>query len=92
MKKLMLLTLLIYATSCSNPEDRATGDPDSTSFNQSGNEKNLNNSNDDPQGQASATMSDTSASPSNLKQNANSSTEGTNRSYKAGGDSSNNKK
>lgn len=91
MKKLIVMAILMYVTSCANPEDRATGDADSTTFNQSGNETNLNNSNDDPQGQASANMSDTSSSPSTSKQNVNSATEGTNRSYKAGGDSSKSK-
>jgi hypothetical protein len=88
MKKLMLLALLIYATSCSNPEDKATGDADSTSFNQSGNDKNLNTATDDLGNQSQATNNDTSASPATSKENANSATEGTNRAYKAGGDSS----
>ena len=87
MKKLMLLALLVYATSCSNPEDKATGDPDSTSFNQSGNDKNLNTAGDDPGNQSNANNNDTSSSPGTMKENANSDTKGTNRSYKAGGDS-----
>ncbi|GEO09612.1 hypothetical protein [Segetibacter aerophilus] len=91
MKKLIVLALLTYVTACTNPEDRATGDADSTSFNQSGNEKNLNTASDDPENQSHANNNDTSAMPSTSKQNVNSPTEGTNRSYKAGGDSSNKK-
>jgi hypothetical protein len=88
MKKILLLALLIYGTSCSNPEDKATGNPDSTSFNQSGNDKNLNTANDDPGNQSHANNNDTSSSPATSRKNVNSSTQGTNRSYKAGGDSS----
>ena len=87
MKKLLLIALLVYGSSCSNPEDQATGNPDSTSFNQSGNDKNLNTSNDDPGNQSHANNNDTSISPSISKENADSRTDGTNRSYKAGGDS-----
>lgn len=87
MKKMWLLAFLFFAISCANPEDRATGDPDSTSFNQSGNEKNLNNSNDDPNGLSQSMNNDTSSSPATMKENANNKTQGTNRSYKAGGDS-----
>ena len=87
MKKILLLALLVYCTSCSNPEDKATGDPDSTSFNQSGNDKNLNTT-DDPGNQSNLNNNDTSSSPATSSKNVNSSTQGTNRSYKAGGDSS----
>jgi hypothetical protein len=88
MKKLLGLVILIYATSCSNPEDKATGNPDSTSFNQSSNDKNLNTATDDPDNQSNVNNNDTSASPATSKENANSKKDGTNRSYKAGGDSS----
>ena len=84
MKKFLVLALLIYAASCSNPEDKATGNPDSTSFNQSGNEKNLNTT-DDAGNQSHANNNDTSAAPSTSKQNVNSSTQGTNRTYTPGG-------
>lgn len=87
MKKLLLLALLIYGTSCSNPEDKATGNPDSTSFNKSGNNKNLNTATDEPGNQSNINSNDTSANPSASQKNVNSSTQGTNRSYKAGGDS-----
>ena len=86
MKKLMLLALLVYSTSCSNPEDKATGDADSTSFNQSGNDNNFNTQ-DNLGSQSNPNANDTSSSPGTMKENANSETEGTNRSYKAGGDS-----
>ena len=91
MKKFMLLALLIYCTSCSNPEDKATGNADSTNFNQSGNDKNLNTATDEPGNQSHANNNDTSASPATSKGNVNSGTQGTNRSYKAGGDSTNKK-
>jgi hypothetical protein len=88
MKKLIVLALLTYVTACTNPEDKATGDADSTPYNRTGNEKNLNTATDKPENQSHANKNDTSASPSTSKQHVNSSTEGTNRSYKAGGDSS----
>lgn len=91
MKKLMLAALLIYGTSCTNPEDHATGDPDSTSFNQSGNNKNLNTANDDRGNQSHINNNDTSASPSTSIQNSDSKTDGTNRSYRTGRDSVHNK-
>lgn len=91
MKKLVVLVLLTYLTSCANPEDHATGNADSTSYNKGGNENNLNNSNDDPEAQSGGNMSDTGSYPSTKKENVNSSTQGTNRTYKAGGDSSKNK-
>lgn len=83
MKKILLLTLLFYTVSCSNPEDRATGDPDSTSFNQSGNDKNFNTAGggNDLGNQSNINEGDTSASPSTSKENANSKTQGTNRAY-----------
>ena len=78
MKKLMVLALIMYTVSCSNPEDHATGNPDSTSFNQSEG-TNLNTATDlDKQ---ATEMPDTSAAPAIDKKNANSKTDGTNRSY-----------
>jgi hypothetical protein len=79
MKKLMLLAIVMYGISCSDPEDRATGDPDSTMFN--ANDKNNTNSGtefNNPQGSA---MSDTSAAPALDKKNTTSPTHGTNRAY-----------
>lgn len=83
----MLLALLVYCTSCSNPEDKATGNADSTSFNQSGNDNNLNTATDKPGNQSHFENNDTSSSPATSKANANSKTDGTNRSYVPGGDS-----
>ena len=93
MKKLLLLTLIMYGTSCSNPEDRATGNPDSTSFNQD-NEKVLNSrpGPTDPNSQSGVEKPDTSASPGTSKENVNSPTQGTNRGYGAAKDSSKQKK
>ena len=88
MKKLMVLACLMYFASCSNPEDKATGNADSSSFNQSGNDKNLNTATDDIGNQSHANNNDTSASPSTSKQNTVTPTQGTNRSYGAGKDSS----
>ena len=78
----MLLFLLITIFSCSNPEDRATGNPDSTSFN-SDESKVLNSrpGPTDPNSQNDAAKPDTSSSPSTSKENSNSNTKGTNRSY-----------
>ena len=87
MKKLIVFALLIYMTSCSNPEDKATGNPDSTSFNKSGNDKNLNTPGNEIGNQSKGSKQDTFSSPATMKENANSPTQGTNRSYKAGGDS-----
>ncbi len=81
MKRFMLLALLISAISCSNPEDQATGNPDSTSYNTSGNEKNLNTAGDDMGNQSNINNNDTSASPSTSKGNSDSKTDGTNRGY-----------
>src|SRR3954468_7724876 len=78
MKRLIALTLLIAAVSCSNPEDKATGNSDSKTFNKS-EEKNLNTAGEFDKQQTD--RPDTSASPSTSKENANSSTQGTNRSY-----------
>ena len=80
MKKVLVLFTLVGAISCSNPEDNATGNPDSTSFNQ--NEK--NNTNASGPGMEGSTdpksaSIDTSAAPALQKENANSRTEGTNR-------------
>ena len=84
----MLLGLLITAVSCTNPEDRATGNPDSTSFNSDEN-KVLNSrpGPTDPNSQSDAAKPDTSANPSTSKENSDSDTKGTNRSYGAEGDS-----
>ena len=89
MKKLMLLALLIYGISCSNPEDRATGNPDGSSFN-TDQEKVLNSQPGptDPNSQTDVADPDTSASPATSKENINSKTKGTNRSYYGGRDSS----
>lgn len=89
MKKLLLLALVLYNVSCTNPEDRATGNPDSSSFN-TDQEKVLNSKPGptDPNSQTDVGNPDTSASPATSQQNANSDTKGTNRSYGAGGDSS----
>ena len=81
----MLLALLMYAVSCTNPEDHATGNADSSSFNTDGNEKNMNTASDEIGNQSNTNNNDTSASPSTSKENANSKTDGTNRAY---GDSS----
>lgn len=89
MKKLMLLALLIYGVSCSNPEDRATGNPDGSRFN-ADEEKVLNSrpGPTDPNSQTDVANPDTSASPATSKGNVNSAARGTNRSYGAGRDSS----
>lgn len=89
MKRLMLLFVLIYAVSCSNPEDRATGNPDGKRFN--ADEKKVTNSKPgptDPDGQSDVERPDTSNIPQTSKGNTNSSTLGTNRSYGTGSDSS----
>lgn len=93
MKRLMVLTLLIYATSCSNPEDRATGNPDSKTFNSDG--KKVLNSRPgptDPNSQTDAEKSDTSAAPATSKENTQSATQGTNRSYGGGQDTGKHKR
>jgi hypothetical protein len=88
MKKLLLLALLIYGSSCSNPEDKATGNPDSIPYNKTGNETNLNTPAPELGNQSEISKNDTSSMPSTSAGNANSTTQGTNRSYSAGGDSS----
>ncbi|MDQ6814701.1 MAG: hypothetical protein M3040_13250 [Bacteroidota bacterium] len=90
MKNLLMLALMIYCTSCAGPEDKATGNANSTMFNKSGNGQNLN-APASTGNQSTTNNNDTSAIPSTSKQNVNSPTEGTNRPYKAGGDSSRNK-
>lgn len=88
----MLLSLLIYAASCTNPEDRATGAPDSTNFN--ANDKKVLNSRPgptDPNSQTDAEKPDTSTIPSTSKENSHSVTKGTNRSYGTTGDSARHK-
>ncbi len=89
MRKPMLLIVLIYIASCTNPEDRATGNPDSSNFNSDEN-KVLNSrpGPTDANSQSDAEKPDTSASPATSKENANSATQGTNRSYGTGKDSS----
>lgn len=89
MKRLMLLGLLIYGASCSNPEDRATGNPDSSNFNSDEN-KVLNSrpGPTDPNSQTDVEKPDTSVSPATSNKNSNSNTQGTNRSYGTGKDSS----
>lgn len=87
----MLLGLLMYAVSCTNPEDRATGNPDSTSFNQSGTDQNLNTgASAIIDSQPSVTNSDTAATPSTS--NPNDKTDGSNRSYIPGSKDSSQKK
>ncbi len=81
MKKLMLLALLVYVTSCSAPEDKAEGSADSSSLNTTDNKKSLNTPGTSVGNQSQAGNSDTSSSPSASKQNADSATKGTNRSY-----------
>jgi len=82
MKKLLLLALLIYGTSCSNPEDQATGNADSSSFN-TDEEKVLNShpGPTDPNGQSDVAGPDTSSNPATIQQNSDSKTDGTNRAY-----------
>ena len=82
MKKLMLLALLLYGVSCTNPEDRATGDPDSTSFN-ADEQKTPNTATDF--NNPTTESPDTSSSPS--VSTPASGTTGTNRGY---GDSAKN--
>jgi len=84
MKKLLMIGLLVYGVSCTNPEDRATGDADSTTFN-SNTENRLNTpaTTDNP----STATPDSSLSPSTNIDNSNSSTNGTNRGYRSGRDS-----
>lgn len=84
----MFLTLVIAAVSCSNPEDRATGNGDSSRFN-SDDKKVLNSrpGPTDPNSQSDVEKPDTSNIPSTSKQNSNSTTQGTNRSYGTSGDS-----
>jgi hypothetical protein len=87
MKKILLLGLLIYGSSCANPEDRATGNPDSSSFNSD--EEKVTNSMPgatDPNSLPGAAP-DSSSSPSTDKNNSNSKTDGTNRGYGGGRDS-----
>lgn len=88
MKKLLLIAIVCYGTSCTNPEDRATGNKDSSRFNS--NEKKVLNSRPgptDPKSQSDGEKADTSGSPSTSSKNTHSATNGTNRGYKAGGDS-----
>lgn len=89
MKRLMLAGVMLYCASCSNPEDRATGNPDATRFNSDEN-KVLNSrpGPTDPNSQSDVERPDTSEIPAISDKNSNSKTEGTNRSYGTGKDSS----
>ena len=75
----------MFGVACQNPEDRATGDADSSTFN-SNTENNLNTATDNIDNPTSA-MPDSSSSPATSKENTNSTTNGTNRAYGAGRDS-----
>jgi len=89
MKRLMMLALLIYGTSCSNPEDRATGNPDSKKF--SNDENKVLNSRPgptDPNSQSDVEKPDTSVIPATSDKNTNSKNLGTNRSYGTARDTS----
>jgi hypothetical protein len=82
MKRILAMVVLTYFASCSNPEDRATGNPDGTRFN--ADENKVTNSRPgptDPNSQSDAAGPDTSNIPSSSKQNVHSNTSGTNRSY-----------
>ena len=83
MKKLLLPALLIFAASCSNPEDRATGNPDSSRFNSD--DKKVLNAGNGPLGnggnKSDAKMPDTSVSHAASGKNADTSTKVANRSY-----------
>ena len=83
MKKLLSIALVLFVASCTNPEDRATGDADSTSFN-SNTENNLNTQSNLDNGPG--TMPDSSSIPSTNQENSNSATGGTNRAYGSGRD------
>lgn len=84
MRKLILPVLLISLFSCSNPEDRATGNPDGTRFNSDEN-KVLNSKPgaNDPDGKSDVERPDTSTMTSSSSNGTNSKTSGTNRSYGA---------
>jgi len=84
MKKLIILTLIITAVCCNNPEDRATGNPESKNFNNE-EKTQLNTAGD--YNHKSTDRSDTSAAPATSKENVRSTTQGTNRSYGGGQDS-----
>lgn len=89
MQKLLLLTFIIYLTSCSNPEDRAKGNTNSGSFNaDNGRVLNSRPGPTDPKNQKGVEKTDTSANPASMKQNNNNGTNGTNRSYGKGRDTS----
>jgi hypothetical protein len=84
MKKFMVLALFMYLAACRSPEDKATGDPDSSNFNHQA-KPNLNTATDFDK--KSTDSPDTSSAPASMKQNANSPTNGTNRGYGTGKDS-----
>lgn len=88
MKRLLLLASLLYITSCSNPEDKATGNSDGKRFN--ADEKAITNGGATPAGanKSDVEKPDTSVSPATSNKNLNSTTNGTNRSYGTGRDSS----
>ena len=85
MKKVFVLFGLVCAFSCSNPEDQATGNPDSTIFNE--NEVNNTNSGTQFNRATGSAALDSSAAPALEQENANSRTHGTNRPYGNGQDS-----
>jgi hypothetical protein len=82
MKKFMLFALLTYMTACTNPEDRATGDADSSNFNND--EQKVLNS---PGERSTSADADSSVAPAVDVDNSKSKTSGTNRPYTPGGDS-----
>ena len=87
MKRLIVPAMIILSVSCSNPEDRATGNPDSKRFNSD--EKKVTNSRPgptDPESRSDVERPDTSEIPSTSSKNVNSATKGTNRSYGTTGD------
>jgi hypothetical protein len=84
MKKLMMPALIVFFVACANPEDRATGNEDSTRFNAQ-ERNNLNTATE--LDNKNTEQGDTSKSPATSKQNANSETSGTNRTYGGGEDS-----
>lgn len=75
MKRLMVMVLLMYAASCSNPEDKVAGSDSASEV------TNSRPGPTDPNSQSDVAKPDSSSSPSTSKENANSSTQGTNRSY-----------
>lgn len=85
MKKLMLLALVMYGVSCSNPEDNANGNHDSTRFNADPSKTLNTNPGPTSPDTASSTMADTSSYPGS--KSAASPKTGTNRAYGTKSDS-----